>query len=171
MGTFTATATNQLFTMFSAHVKYNGVLVVKVPTTATTLVTTTLPASASVGAGSNIVFTAAFSNSPAVNLQWQQIVSGSPTVTNNINTGVVIWTNNGVVASTLTLTNLQVTSAGSYRLEAIDKGNSVNVAYSASAPLAVIPLITWYAAGTYNNTFSDNTVLALAGATNNEAYG
>jgi len=171
MGTFTATATNQLFTMFSAHVQYNGVLVVKVPASAIVLVTNTLPASASVGSGSNIVFTAAFSNSPAVNLQWQQIVSGSPNVTNNINTGMVIWTNNGVVASTLTLTNLQVTNAGSYRLKATDAANSSNIAYSAPAPLTVIPLITWYAAGTYNGTFTDNSVLALAGAVSNEVYG
>ena len=171
MGTFTATATNEIFTMYSAHVQYNGILVVKVPPGAITLVTNTTPASATVGTGSNVVFTAAFSNSPAVNLQWQQIVSGSPNVTNNINTGVVTVTNNGVVSSTLTLNNIQVTNAGSYRLEAIDAGNSANVAYSASAPLTVIPLITWYAAGTYNGTFTDNSVLALAGPVANEVYG
>jgi hypothetical protein len=168
MGTFTATGTNQLFTMFSAHVQYNGILVVKVPATAIALVTNTLPASASVGSGSNIVFTAAFSNSPAVNLQWQVITNG---VTNNINTGVMIWTNNGVVASTLTLTNLQVSNAGSYRLKATDLANSSNIAYSAPASLTVIPLITWYAAGTYNGTFADNSVLALAGPVSNEVYG
>lgn len=171
MGTFTATATSQLFTMSSSHVQYNGILVVKVPATALTLVTNTLPASASVATGSNIVFTAAFSNSPAVSLQWQQIVSGSPGVTNNINTGVVTVTNNGVVSSTLTLSNLQVTNAGSYRLKATDRANSSNVAFSAPAPLTVLTLITWYAAGTYNNSFSDNSVLALAGSPANEAYG
>ena len=70
MGTFTATATNQIFTMYSQHVQYNGILVVKVPAGAIILVTNTLPASASVAVGGNVVFTAAFSNSPAVNLQW-----------------------------------------------------------------------------------------------------
>ena len=69
------------------------------------LVSNTSPASASVIVGSNVVFTAAFSNSPPVSLQWQQIVSGSPNVTNNINTGVVNVTNNGVVSSMLTLNN------------------------------------------------------------------
>ena len=40
-----------------------------------------------------------------------------------------------------------------------------------SAPLTVIPLITWYAAGTYNGSFSNNSVLALAGSVANEVYG
>lgn len=171
MGTFTATGTNQLFTMESGHIQYNGILVVKVPATAITLVTNTTPASATVGSGTNIVFTAAFSNSPPVNLQWQQIVSGAPNVTNDISTGVVTVTNNGIVSSTLTLTNLQVTNSGSYRLEAIDVSDSSNLAYSAPAPLTVIPVITWYAAGTYNGAFSDNSVLALAGPVSNEVYG
>jgi hypothetical protein len=168
MGTFTATGTNEIFTMYSSHVQYNGILVVKVPATAITLVTNTTPASASLPVGTNIVFTAAFSNTPPVNVQWQLLANG---VTNNINTGVVIWTNNGVVASTLTLNNLQMSNSGSYRLEAVDQGNSANVADSLSAPLTVNPVITWYAGGTYNGTFSDNTVLALAGSVANEVYG
>ena len=171
MGTFTATATNQIFSMYSPHVQYNGILVVKIPATAITLVTNTLPASAAVAVGSNVVFTAAFSNSPAVNVQWQQIVTGTPNVTNNINAGVVTVTNNNVVASTLTITNVQESNAGSYRLEAIDSGNSANVAFSALAQLKVIPLITWYPAGTYNNAFADDSVLAFAGAVTNEVYG
>jgi hypothetical protein len=154
--------------MFSDHVQYNGVLVVKVPATAITLVTNTTPASATVGAGSNVVFTAAFSNSPALNLQWQVVANGA---TNNISSGVVTVTNNGIVSSTLTLTNVQVTNAGSYRLKATDTANSSNIAYSAPASLTVIPLITWYAAGTYNGAFSDNSVLALAGSVANEVYG
>jgi hypothetical protein len=171
MGTFTATGTNQLFTMLSPHIQYNGILVVKVPSDAIILVTNTLPASVTTGVGSNAVFTAAFSNSPAVKLQWQQIVTGSPNVTNAINTGVVTVTNNGVVSSTLTLNNVQLSNAGAYRLKATDSANSANVAYSAAAPLTVIPLITWYAAGTYNGTFSDDSVLALAGSVANEVYG
>lgn len=168
LGTFVASSTNQLFTMFSAHIQYNGILVVKVPATAITLITNTLPASATVGSGSNIVFTAAFSNSPAINVQWQFIFNGA---TNSINTGVVTVTNNGIVSSTLTLTNLQVTNSGSYRLQATDAGNSANFADSGPASLTVIPLITWYPAGTYNNTFSDDSVLALAGPVSNEVYG
>ncbi|MGA2246534.1 MAG: hypothetical protein ABSH48_16180 [Verrucomicrobiota bacterium] len=171
-GTFTATGTNQVFSMESSHVQYNAILLEKVPAGEITLVTNTLPTSASVATGSNIVFTAAYSNSPAVKLQWQQIIIGSPSVTNNINAGVVTLTNNGnIIYSTLTLNKVQVSNAGSYRLEAIDVANSANVAYSASAPLTVIPLITWYAAGTYNGTFSDNTVLAYAGTVASEVYG
>jgi hypothetical protein len=171
LGTFTATGTNQLFTMTSGHVQYNGILLVKVPASAIVLVTNTLPASVTVGAGTNVVFTAAFSNSPALNLQWQQIIIGAPNATNLINTGVVTLTNNGIIYSTLTLNNVQVSNAGSYRLAAIDAANSANVAYSGLAPLTVIPVITWYAAGTYNGTFSDDSVLALAGAVSNEVYG
>lgn len=168
MGTFTATGTNQLFTIVSSDVQYHGILVEKVPAGAITLVTNTLPASASAGVGSNIVFTAAFSNTPPVNVQWQFLANG---VTNNLNTGVVIWTNNGVVASTLTLNNLQMSNSGSYRLEAVDNGNSANLDNSASAPLTVNPVITWYAAGTYNGTFTNNSILALAGSVANEVYG
>jgi len=135
------------------------------------LLTNTTPASATVGSGSNVVFTAAFSNSPPVSLQWQQVISGSPNVTNNINTGVVNVTASGVVTSTLTLANVQLTNAGSYQLEAANATNLTTIIYTSAASLTVIPTITWYAAGTYNSTFSDDSVLALAGSTNNEVYG
>jgi hypothetical protein len=171
-GTFTATDTNQLLTIFSPNnIQYNGILLEKAPPVTIELVTNTQPATASTGEGGQVVFTAAFSNSPPVILQWQQVVIGSPNVTNNINTGVVDVTNNGVVSSTLTLTNLQVTNAGSYQLEAIEMGKSSTVAFSSPAPLTVIPVITWYAAGTYNGTFSNDLVLALAGPLSNEVYG
>lgn len=132
------------------------------------LITNTTPASATVAVGSNVVFTAAFSNSPPVSLQWQEIAGG---VTNNINTGVVTVTNNGIVSSTLTLNNVQVADAGSYRLEAANATNFVTIVDSASAPLTVISTIIWHAAGTYNSTFSDNSVLALAGSVADEVYG
>jgi hypothetical protein len=135
------------------------------------LVTNTLPASTTVAVGSNVVFTAAFSNSPPVTLQWQQIVSGSPNVTNLINTGVVNVNNNGVVSSTLTLNNVQVAASASYQLEAVNATNNSAVVYSAPASLTVVPPITWYTAGTYNSSFVDNTVLALAGSAANEVYG
>lgn len=133
------------------------------------LISNTLPASATVAVGSNAVFTAAFSNSPPVTLQWQQIVSGSPNVTNNINTGVVTVTANGVETSTLTLNNVQMSAAGSYRLSAVNQAGTT--VYTTPAPLTVIPTITWYAAGTYNSSFVDDTVLALAGSVANEVYG
>lgn len=168
LGSFTATATSQVFIMASSHVQYNAILLEKAPAVTIQLVTNTMPASLSTGSGSNVVFTAAFSNSPAVNLQWQFLANG---VTNNINTGVVNATNNGIVISTLTISNVQVTNGGSYRLEAINASDSSSVAYSSPATLTVIPLITWYAAGTYNNTFTDDSVLALAGPVANEVYG
>jgi hypothetical protein len=126
------------------------------------------PLSATVPVGSNVVFTAAYSNSPPVSLHWQQLVSG---LTNNINTGVVNVTSNGVVYSTLTLNNVQPTASALYRLQAVNTTNSGGVVYSSSASLTVIPLITWYPAGAYNGTFVDNTVFALAGTTANEVYG
>jgi len=133
------------------------------------LVSNTSPASATVAVSSNVVFTASFSNSPSVTLQWQQVVSGSPNVTNNINTGVVTVTNNQVVTSTLTLNNVHLTDAGSYRLRAVNQAGTA--VYTLPAPLTVVPTITWYAAGTYNSTFLDDTVLGLAGSVANEVYG
>jgi hypothetical protein len=133
------------------------------------LVTNTSPSSATVAVSNSVAFTASFSNSPAVTLQWQQVISGTPNVTNNINTGVVTVTNNNVVTSTLTLTNLQVANAGSYQLRAVNQAGSA--VYTVAAPLTVVPTITWYAAGTYNSTFIDDTVLGLAGTTANEVYG
>ncbi|HEV2695123.1 MAG TPA: immunoglobulin domain-containing protein, partial [Verrucomicrobiae bacterium] len=133
------------------------------------LVSNTSPSSATVAVSNNVAFTASFSNSPSVTLQWQQVVSGSPNVTNNINAGVVTVTNNGVVTSTLTLNNVQLSNAGSYQLRAVNQAGTP--VYTVAAPLTVVPTITWYAAGTYNSTFADDTVLALAGTTANEAYG
>jgi hypothetical protein len=135
------------------------------------LITNTTPASATLASGGNVVFTAAFSNSPPVSLQWQQIVSESPSVTNDITTGVVTVTNNGIVSSTLTINNVQLSNAGSYQLQAANATNFVTVVDSAPALLTVIPTITWYAAGAYNGGFSDDTVLALAGPPASEVYG
>jgi hypothetical protein len=127
--------------------------------------------SSTVAVGSNVVFTAAFSNSPPVSLQWLQIVSGSPNVTNLINTGVVNVTNNGVVSSTLTLNNVAVAGSGSYQLEAVNTTNSAAAVYTSQASLMVVSTITWYPAGEYNGAYLDNTVLALAGPVANEVYG
>ena len=127
------------------------------------------PARGAVALGSNAVFTAAFSNSPPVSLQWQKIVIG--TSTNNVNSGVANVTNNGVVTSTLTINNAQLTDAASYQVVAVNATNSAAVAYTTPASLSVVPTITWYAPGAGNGTFSDNTVLGFAGTVANEVYG
>jgi hypothetical protein len=95
-----------------------------------------VPSHAETFVGDQIIFTVAYSNDPPVNLQWQQITT-VPVATNNINTGVVIVTNNGIVTSTLTLNNVQLTDAGSYRLEGLNAAIAAPPSYSAAAPLAV----------------------------------
>ena len=87
-------------------------------------------------------------------------------MTNNINSVVVTVTNNGVETSTLTLNNVQVSSAGSYRLQAVNQAGTslVTGLHRACRTLTVVPTITWYAAGSYNYTFSSDSVLALAGS-------
>ncbi|MGC9943232.1 MAG: hypothetical protein ABSE48_15490 [Verrucomicrobiota bacterium] len=174
IGIFTATATTQAFSLLnqdtSGHYdnsQYNAILLETNPPPLAPLlilITNTEPASAGAGVGGQMGFTAAFSNSPSVNLQWQVIANG---VTNNINTGVLNVTNFGVVSSTLMLTNLQLNQAGSYLLEAINATNSSDVAFSTAASLRVSPLIFWEATGTFTN----DSVLALAGPVSNEVYG
>lgn len=83
--------------------------------------------------GDQVIFTAAFSNSPPVNLQWVDVSDG---VTNTVNTGVVNVTNNEVVTSTLTVNNVQ-TGTSAYQLEAINANNSADISYSDPASLVV----------------------------------
>ena len=168
MGTFTAMATTQAFSIQNlsgaANSQYNAILLMA-NASPIYLAADTRPAFASVGVGQQVTFSAAFYNFtvPALNLQWQFIANG---VTNNINTGVINVTNNSVVMSSLTLTNLQFTNSGSYRLEAINATNSANFVFSTPATLTVSPIV-WLQTGVFNN----NSVLALAGPTNNEVYG
>ena len=104
----------------------------------------TLPASAANVAGDQVVFTAAFSNSPPANLQWQKIVGA---VTNDIL---------GATGPTLTLNNVQVSDSGSYRLKAVNATNSSAApSYStgrqltvSSVPAPVNGIITKFAAQT-----------------------
>jgi hypothetical protein len=127
------------------------------------------PANNTVGLGTNAVFTAAFSDSPPVSLQWVQIANG---ITNDVNTGVVNVTNSGVVTSTLTISNAQLASSGSfYELEAINATNSAAVVYTPRSTLTVVPTITWYPSGAGNGTFSDDSVLTFPGTVPNEVYG
>ena len=95
-----------------------------------------LPASVTTVTGDQVIFSATFSNSPPVATQWQQITSAH--VTNNINTGVVNVTNNGVITSTLTLNNVQVGSSGTYQLEGLNATNGAAApSFSSGAPLLV----------------------------------
>ena len=174
IGTFTADATTQVFTTENQgaglNSQYNAILLEITPPPPAflpILVTNTQPASAAAGVGGRAVFGAGFSNSPPVNLQWQVISGGLTNPVTAANAAVITVTNGGVVFSTLTLTNLQQTNAASYLLEAVNATNSLGVAYSAAAPLVVASLISWVNIG----TFTDNTVLALAGSADTEVYG
>ncbi|HEY4417248.1 MAG TPA: immunoglobulin domain-containing protein, partial [Verrucomicrobiae bacterium] len=90
------------------------------------LVQDTLPSYAATVVGDQIAFTAAFSNAPAVNVQWQFIS------TNNVVSDIP-----GATSGTLTLNNLQLTDAGSYRLKAVSTADSTAIIYSTPAPLVV----------------------------------
>ena len=88
----------------------------------------TLPNYAETVVGDQVVFTAAFSNYPPATLQWQ-FINTNNTATNNIA---------GATNATLTLTNVQVASSGSYRLEALNATNSLAApSFSSAAPLVV----------------------------------
>lgn len=97
----------------------------------------TLPIEAQTVVGDQIVYTASYSNFPPVTLQWQQLTT-SPADTNNINTGVVNVSANGMTASTLTLNNVQLSSSGYYRLAGFNATNgSAAPSYSTGVPLTV----------------------------------
>jgi hypothetical protein len=170
-GTFTANATTQALTVLNGgSSQYNAILLVKTPPPLVplpVLVTNTVSAPAAAGVGGQAVFTAAFNISPPVNLQWQIVNDGATNPVTAANAAVVTVTNGGVVSSTLTFGNLQVTNAGSYLLKAVNATNSLGVVYSSAAPLQVAPLIQWLQTG----TFTDDTFLALAGTPANEVYG
>jgi hypothetical protein len=89
------------------------------------LLTDAQPASAANMVGEQVIFTAAWSNSPAATYQWQKVVGA---VTNDIP---------GATTTTLTLNNLQVGDSGSYRLKAINATNSLGVSYTSARPLVV----------------------------------
>jgi len=171
IGTFTASATTQTFTVnASAGGQYNAILLISNPPPAfvpPVLLTNIMPASATAGVGGQAAFTAAFSDSPPASLQWQFISGGTTNPVTAANASIITVTNSGVVSSTLTFTNLQVTNTGSYLLKAVNATNSLGVADSAAAPLTVGSLIQWLQTG----IVIDNTVLALAGTSANEAYG
>jgi len=88
----------------------------------------TLPTYAETVVGDQIIFSAAFSNAPPANFQWQ-FVNTSGTATNDIL---------GATSATLTLNNLQVTNTGSYRLKAVNATNGAAApSYSTAARLVI----------------------------------
>src|ERR1022692_3868819 len=99
------------------------------------LVNDTLPTYAETVVGDQVVFTAAYSNTPPAGLQWQ-VSNGA--VTNNVNTGVVNVSSGGVTTSTLTLNNVQVSNSGTYLLNATNSiDNTALPSHSTGAQLAV----------------------------------
>ena len=90
------------------------------------LIQDTVPSYAATVVGDQVVFMAAFSNSPPANLQWLCVSGG---VTNRIA---------GATNSTLTLNDVQPTNSGSYLLAAVNATNAaVAPAYSTAASLVV----------------------------------
>jgi hypothetical protein len=86
----------------------------------------TLPSYAETVVGDQVIFTAAFSNSPVASLQWLFVNGGG--VTNSLS---------GQTSPTLTLNNVQLTNTGSYMLKAVNATNSSLFTYSTPAPLVV----------------------------------
>ncbi|HEX4266011.1 MAG TPA: hypothetical protein VH597_16875 [Verrucomicrobiae bacterium] len=91
----------------------------------------TLPSYAETVVGDHVIFAAAFSNAPPVSLQWQ-FINTNGTATNDIV---------GATAATLTLSNVQLTNSGSYRLKAVNATNGAAApSYSTATSLAVGPV-------------------------------
>ncbi|HWA09944.1 MAG TPA: immunoglobulin domain-containing protein [Opitutaceae bacterium] len=114
-GSYTVTATNSAGSATSSA----AVLAVIAPTTALTI--TTQPASQTVTAGGNVNFVVAATGSPAPTFQW--LFNGAPI--------------GGATGSTLTLSNVQASAAGSY---SVILTNSVGSVTSSAATLTVNPL-------------------------------
>lgn len=168
MGTFTAAATSQIFTMRSAgHYQYQAILLAKYTPPVypeIVVVTNPLPENLTKGVGDQVTYVAVFSNSPPVNVQWQFVASG---ITNTLSSGIVNTTNGALLVSSLTLTNLQGSNSGNYVAKAVDATNGLNFKLTLPVTLNVQALIQWVQSG----TFSDNTVLGLAGNLTNVVYG
>jgi hypothetical protein len=90
------------------------------------LVQDTVPVYAQTVVGDQVIFTAAYSNLPPANLQWQFVSGG------------VTYDIPGATSPTLTLNNVQLTNSGSYRLKAVNATNSAAApSYSTAATLLV----------------------------------
>jgi Concanavalin A-like lectin/glucanases superfamily/Immunoglobulin I-set domain len=86
----------------------------------------TSPSSASLFAGQQIIFTASFSGNQPITNQWQVSTDGGATFQNI----------NGATGTSLTITNLQASNSGKYRLKA---SNGVGSGFSTPATLTVQP--------------------------------
>ncbi len=111
-GSYTVVATNSIGSVTSSGA------ILTVATTASAPAITTQPLSQSVGAGVTVTFTAAASGTPTPAYQWNK-------------NGTVI---SGATSATLTLTNVQSSSVGTYSVVAT---NSVGSATSSGAGLTI----------------------------------
>jgi len=84
--------------------------------------------------GQPLVLSTAFENTPPVSFQWIKIGGG---VTNNVNTGVSMTTNGGVVTSSLTFNSLQVSDSAIYQAKAFNATNSFDFIYTGEAEINV----------------------------------
>jgi hypothetical protein len=90
------------------------------------LVQDTVPVYAQTIVGDQVIFTAAYSNLPPANLQWQFVSGG------------VTYDIPGATSPTLTLNNVQLTDNGTYTLKAVNATNdAVDPSYSSLATLTV----------------------------------
>jgi hypothetical protein len=105
-----------------------------VPSPDLTMTQDILPSYAETTVGNQVVYSAAFNDSPAINVQWLKISGG---VTNTVSTGVSAATNNGVVTSTLTLSNVQLGDAATYLAKAVNAANSSDYALTSASQLVV----------------------------------
>ncbi|HEU5124287.1 MAG TPA: immunoglobulin domain-containing protein [Verrucomicrobiae bacterium] len=93
----------------------------------------TLPSFIETVVGDQVVFTAAFSNAPPANVQWE-FINAEGTLTNDVP---------GATSETLTLNNVQLSDAGSYRLKAVNATNNAAApSYSLARTLSVKPTPT-----------------------------
>lgn len=105
-----------------------------IPSPDITMTQDILPSYAETTVSKQVVFSAAFADSPAVNVQWLKISSG---VTNTVSTGVTSAINDGVITSTLTLNNVQLSDAGFYLAKAVNATNGSDYTSSSQSQLVV----------------------------------
>lgn len=109
------------------------------------LVQDILPTRVETFVGDQVVFTADYSNAPPASLQWQ-FITAAGTATNDVP---------GATSATLTLSNVQASNSGSYRLKAVNATNSLAAPSYSSAGL-----LTVTAPGTVGNVIAQNTAQA-----------
>ncbi len=93
-----------------------------------------LPAYAETMVGMDVVYSAAFDDSPLVNVEWLKIVDG---VEAPITEGVSTTDENGFIASTLTLSNVQLSDTAAYVARAVNATNNADYTFSSESQLIV----------------------------------